>query len=113
MVAVLCGQTHRGCLAAEPRVHRSFFVSAKDKDCVFLISREVVEDLQCIEGRLRVSVDAPWQGSLVVNNDEPVLGRVIIFLNSAEDLIVDVHEIMIASDQPSPIGVIGRTHKVA
>jgi PAS domain-containing protein len=88
-------------------------VSAKDKNCVFLISREVVEDLQSIEGRLRVPVDASGQGSLMVDNDEPVLGGVIIFLNSAEDLIVDVHEIVIASNQPSPIGVVCRTHEVA
>ena len=113
MIPVLCGQTHRRCLAAEPGVHRSFLVSAKDKNCVFLISREVVEDLQCIEGRLRVPIDAPGQGSLMVDNDKPVLGRVIILLNSTEDLIVDVHEIMITSNQSSPIGVICRPHEVA
>jgi hypothetical protein len=49
----------------------------------------------------------------MVDDDEPVLGAVIILLNSAEDLIVDMHEIMINSNQPSPIRVICRTHKVA
>jgi hypothetical protein len=69
VVTVLCSQTHRGCLAAEPRVDRSLLVSAKDKHCVFLIPREIGEDLQVIEGWLRVSVDASWQCSFMVYDD--------------------------------------------